>query len=102
MHRRITRLDNRVALCELVWVLERAYKCPRAEIADTIEALAQTAELQIEDLASVWAAVRVYRHDNIDFADALLSLVNTGHGCETTVTFDRRAARLEGMSLVSA
>jgi len=93
---------NRVVLCEFVWVLERAYKCPRAEIAGVIEVLAQTAELQIEDLGSVWTAVRVYRRDNVDFADALLSSVNLGHGCGTTVTFDRRAGRLEGMHLLSA
>ncbi len=88
---------NRIVLCQLVWVLERSYRSSREEIAGVLEALAQTAELQVENLASVWNALRAYRDHQADFADALLAATNLAHGCETTVTFDKKAARLAGM-----
>lgn len=88
---------NRIALCELVWVLERVYRSSREEIANVLEVLIQTAEFQIEDLTCVWNALSVYRDENVDFSDALLAATNLAHGCELTITFDRKAANLPGM-----
>lgn len=92
---------NKIVLCELVWVLERAYKSPRDEIANVLEAITQTAEFQIEDLGCVWAALGAYRRQDTDFADALIAATNLARGCSTTVTFDRKATRLSGMSLLT-
>jgi predicted nucleic-acid-binding protein len=91
---------NRIVLCELTWVLERAYDYRPAEIADALEALAQTAEFLLEEGAAVWSALRVYREGVADFADALLAATNRERGCETTVTLDRKASRLDSMRLL--
>lgn len=88
---------NRIVLCELTWVLERAYQYSRKEVADAMEALAQTAEFRLEDSASVWKALGRYREGTADFADALIAATNCENGCGTTATLDRKAARLEGM-----
>lgn len=93
---------NRIVLCELVWVLEGTYNSSREEIAAVLEALAQTAEVRIEDLARVWSALRAYRDHNADFADALISETNLAHGCESTVTLDRKATGLAGMRPLAA
>jgi predicted nucleic-acid-binding protein len=92
---------NRIVLCELVWVLERAYEYPRAQIADALEALAQTAEFRLEDSAAAWSALGAYRRGAADFADALLAATNRERGCENTITLDRKAARLDAMRLLA-
>jgi predicted nucleic-acid-binding protein len=91
---------NRVVLCELVWVLERAYRCTREQVITALEALAQTAEFRLENLPAVWQALHAYKESGADFADALLAVTNREYGCEVTVTFDRKAARLAGMRVL--
>ena len=86
---------NRVVACELVWVLEAAYGYRRDLIAETIERLLRTIELEIEDAEAVWLSLNAYRNQGVDFADAFIGLINRYRGCEKTATFDRRASRLD-------
>ena len=92
---------DRVALCELVWVLSSIHAYRRAEIAPVIEKLLASPDLILEDDGAVRAALRTFRTRNIDFADALIGEVNRARGCETTATFDRKAAKLDGFVRVS-
>ena len=90
---------NRIVLCELVWVLDRAYGYGREEIGKAVESLLRTAQLVAEDAEPAWAALRIYRAGG-DFADALIGRSNQLHGCDATGTFDRQAARLDGFEIV--
>jgi len=90
-----------VVLCELVWVLSRAYRFSALQIAATIEKLLQTAELEIEDADTAWAALRLYRSENAGYADAVIGLRNRQAGCEVTATFDATAAKLAAFSDVA-
>jgi predicted nucleic-acid-binding protein len=83
-----------VVLCEMVWVLSRAYRYSLRDIAGVVEKLLQTAELDIEDADIAWAALRLYRSEGAGFADAVIGLCNRRAGCEVTATFDAAAARL--------
>jgi predicted nucleic-acid-binding protein len=83
-----------VVLCELVWVLSRAYRFSSQQIAGVIEKLLQTAELEIESADIAWAALRSYRSAAAGFADAVIGLCNHQAGCELTATFDATAAQL--------
>ena len=86
---------NRVVLCELVWVLETAYGYVRGVIADVIERLLRTIELEIEDAEAAWPALQAYRGQGVDFGVAFIGHTNREHGCGKTVTFDGRASRLD-------
>jgi predicted nucleic-acid-binding protein len=88
-----------VVLCELVWVLNRGYGYERDEIADALEKLLAANQLRVEDPSAVWAALRALRAGH-DFADTVIAQTNGAAGCETTVTFDRRAARLDGFEAI--
>jgi predicted nucleic-acid-binding protein len=92
---------DRVALCELVWVLSSVHRYRRAEIAPIIEKLLASPDLILEDDGAVRAALQTFITRNIDFADALIGEVNRARGCDTTATFDRRAAKLDGFIRVS-
>jgi len=87
---------DRVALCELVWVLASVHDYRRAEIAPVIEKLLSSRDLILEDDGAVRVALQRLKTRNIDFADALIGEVNRVRGCQATATFDRKAAKVEG------
>lgn len=92
-------LINRVVLCELVWVLETAYRYPRSQVAQALDRILRTSQFEIEDHQEAWSGLREYQAGG-DFADALIAVVNRRLGCEYRVTFDRRAGRRSGFSLL--
>lgn len=87
---------DRVALCELVWVLSSVHGYRRAEIASIIEQLLKNQDIALEDEGAVRAALEVFKTRSIDFADVLIGEVNRARGCEVTATFERQAAKLPG------
>ena len=89
-----------VVLAETVWVLDRAYGFTAAEIAAAIERILQIAVLEVESEQDVFTAMVALRKGDGEFADALIGALCTTAGCSHTVTFDRKAARLPGFSLV--
>jgi predicted nucleic-acid-binding protein len=86
------RVDH-VVLCELVWVLETAYGYSRELVGNVVRQVLGTAELLVESPDLAWAALRAYESGPADLADYLIGQRNRAAGCETTLTFDRRAAR---------
>ena len=80
---------NHVVLCELVWILDSVYEHTKEEIATMIESILHTAQIRIEDAASVQAALDDCRKSKAGFADCLIGRRNIALGCETTISFDR-------------
>ena len=84
---------NLVALTECVWALEYVYKASRAEILASLQKLLTTAGLAVENPVIAETALETYARVKVDFADALISAINAGLGCEKTVTFDKAAIK---------
>lgn len=87
---------------EVVWVLERAYKFTRTQIADVIIELAATDGVVIEDAEDVMRAAIRYRQTSADFSDLMILAAAQRASAGPLYTFDRRLARLEGAALVEA
>ncbi len=87
---------DRVALCELIWVLFSGYRFDRKRAADIITTLLASRDIVLEDSDAVRAALHMFATRKIDFADALIGEVNRLRGCEATATFDRKAAKIDG------
>ncbi len=87
---------DRIALCEMVWVLTRGYGYGRTDIVRIVGQLLASQELFLEDEKLVRSAVQSYDGSNIDFPDALMAKVNLARGCDATATFDRKVAKLDG------
>jgi len=87
---------DRMALCELVWVLSRGYRFDRKRAANIIAMLLASRDIVLEDSDAVRAALHVFATRQIDFADALIGEVNRLHGCDATATFDRKASKIDG------
>jgi predicted nucleic-acid-binding protein len=90
----------REVLVELVWVLERAYRYSRNEIASALEGVLAAAELEVEASDDVGAVLHAYRDQGFGFADLMIAAAGRRVGAESLVTFDRKAARLPGVELL--
>ncbi len=82
-----------VVLCELSWVLARAYHYERDAIGHVLEVLLTAAELEVEQSAMAWRALRDYRIGPAEFADYIIAHLNSSAAAEYTITLDRKAAR---------
>lgn len=92
---------NNSVLCELVWTLERAYGFARAEIAKAMAAILGNGIFAVESAQRVTSALARYSRQSADFADLLIGGTNLERGCRFTVTFDRKAAKLDGFRLLA-
>jgi len=92
---------DRVALCELIWVLTSVHGYRRAAVAEVIEMLLENRDMRLEDSDLIRSALREYRTSGVEFADILIGHVNLARGCEATATFDKKAAKLDGFVRVS-
>ena len=91
---------GQIVLCELAWVLESNYQQNRAEIAAIIEQLLQVGQLEVMYPEVVWRALNDYKKSNVDFPDHLVARINESKGCETTLTFDKKASRAPSFQLL--
>lgn len=89
---------NAIVLCELVWVLETAYGYARSDISRVLEKILQARQLQVEQVDIMWKALNSYREEGADFADNYIGYLNIQKGCDNTVTFDKKAAKLKNFS----
>jgi predicted nucleic-acid-binding protein len=89
-----------VAIAEVAWVLERAYRLGDQEIAAAIEGILQSEVLAVENEQEVFTAMVALKEGRGSFADALIAALGVKAGCSRTVTFDRRARRLDGFELL--
>jgi predicted nucleic-acid-binding protein len=90
-----------VVLAEITWVLSRAYKTPRDDIAAAVEGLLRSAELVIENADAAYRALARYQDSkSVEFADALIAQIAMLVGADEVVTFDQSAASELGVRLL--
>ena len=89
-----------IVIAELVWVLAISYRYQKKEIEQVLENLLRTKELVIERADIVSQACRAFSAGRADFADYLIERCAHAAGCEVTITFDQKAARVPGMRLL--
>jgi predicted nucleic-acid-binding protein len=91
-----------VVIVETAWALRRLYLYDRVQIATALRSLLDVAELEIESAADVRSAVADFATSTAGLADCLIARMNVAAGCEYTVTFDRKAAKLPGFEFLKA
>ena len=91
---------SRVVIAETAWVLKDVYGYDRRQIAAAIRGVLNVSELQLESADEINAAIADYEQSSAGFTDCLLARTNVAAGCDYTVTFDRKAAKLKGFELL--
>jgi predicted nucleic-acid-binding protein len=89
-----------VAMVETIWVLERTYECSTTDISVAIERMLQAPVLTVESEQEVFTAMIAMKERRASFSDALIGALGARASCFRTVTFDRRAARLDNFQLL--
>jgi predicted nucleic-acid-binding protein len=89
-----------VVIVESIWVLDSLYGQAREKIVEAILGLTRSSKLVVQCATEIEAALsqKDYRGDP---ADAIIAQVGVAFGCETTLTFDKKATRLEAMTLLT-
>ena len=90
----------REVLVELVWVLSRAYRFSRAQIAFVLDQLGSTEGLVVEAGDDVAHAAIRYGVGGAGFSDLMILAAAERAGAGPLYTFDRALARLDGVALV--
>jgi predicted nucleic-acid-binding protein len=78
---------NHIVLCELAWVLERAYDYRRADIANVLDALCRATDFRVQEVEIVRQALSRFRTSDEDLANCLTGLINSRAGCEAMLSF---------------
>jgi predicted nucleic-acid-binding protein len=89
------------AMFETAWVLEKIYKLSDREVAETIKGILQIETLFIQNEQEVYTAMVILQTGRGAFADALINALGLWAGCDSTLTFDRKASRLLGFELIA-
>jgi predicted nucleic-acid-binding protein len=89
-----------VVVVEIAWALRRFYVYDRSQIAAAIGSLLNVAELEVESAADVRSAIADFSTSAAGLVDCLVARTNVAAGCDYTVTFDRKAAKLRGFDLL--
>ena len=89
-----------VSMVELVWVLTASFELSRAQVSQALDGILRTKQFKIENADQVIRALRVFKLGKSDFADCLIERSANSAGCDKTVTFDVKAAKHAGMTLI--
>lgn len=90
-----------VSIVELYWVLTSCYELTGQQVAQALETILRTKQLLVERADQVMRALRVFGEGTADFADCLIERSAAGAGCDATMTFDVKASKHAGMTLIS-
>ena len=88
-----------ITIVETVWVLDRVYGLSRLVIANAVERMLQADTLLIQNEQEVFTAMAALKSGIGSFSDALIGALGAWAGCDATLTFDKKAARLGGFEL---
>jgi predicted nucleic-acid-binding protein len=84
---------NLIVLCELVWVLGRAYGYKKEIITEVIKQILTTKEFMVENSENAWKALNEFLNGKADFSDYIIGYINKNVGCEFTITLDKLASQ---------
>lgn len=83
-------------LSEVVWLLVRTVKVSKAHAAETLDTLAASREVVLDQRGAVLRALLRWRNGAADFTDYLSLELAMGAGAREILTFDQKLLRTPG------
>ena len=93
---------SRIVIAEIAWVLKDVYDYDRSQIAGAIRGILNVSQFEIDSADEVHAALADFEKFPAGFTDCLIARTNASAGCDYTVTFDRKAAKLDTFELLKS
>lgn len=82
-----------LVVLETIWVLESVYEISREEIVDTFQELLLMPILSFESPSVLQNTLSTAQKNKIDLSDLLIAHSANSSGCESVLTFDKKASR---------
>jgi len=82
-----------LVVLETVWVLDSVYEATRQEILDSIDELLLMPILEFEAQSAIRSFISSARENKTDLSDLLIAHCAKYSGCDSVITFDKRASR---------
>ena len=79
-----------LVIAEIIWTLEYFYKLEKPDIAEKIEKILNTPNLDCPESSLLFMTLDLYVHANIDFVDAYNAFHMKEHGLTQILTYDRK------------
>ncbi|XOF34149.1 MAG: PIN domain-containing protein [Candidatus Electrothrix sp. YB6] len=84
-----------LVILELIWVLESVYEISRKDIINSISDLLLMPVLRFEQQSTVQRFTREAYGNTYDLSDLLIACSAGQQGCDTVITFDKKASRCD-------
>ncbi len=94
-----TELDKKelfvplLVILELIWILESVYEISRTDILDSISELLLMPILNFEHQSALQLFSHVAQENTYDLSDLLIAHSAKEQGCESVITFDKKASK---------
>lgn len=89
-----------VVILEVIWVLESAYGLSRSEILDSFEMMRQMPIFVFESGSVLDNLLCEGRRTRLDLSDLLIAFSAQALGCNSVLTFDKKASKLSPFELL--
>jgi predicted nucleic-acid-binding protein len=84
-----------LVVMEMIWVLESVYEISRIAILDAIGDLLLMPILKFDQRSTLQQFISAARENTCELSDLLIGHSAKGNGCETVITFDKKAAKCD-------
>ena len=84
-----------LVVLEMIWVLESAYEISRKEILESISDLLLMPILKFGQQSALQQLVHSAQGNQYDLSDLLIAHSAKINGCETVLTFDKKASKFK-------
>ena len=84
-----------LVILELIWVLESVYEVTRTEILDSISELLLMPILKFEHQSALQQFTNSGHGNKYDLSDLLIAHSAKEQGCESVITFDKKASKFD-------
>jgi predicted nucleic-acid-binding protein len=82
-----------LVVLELIWVLESAYRISRKEIIESISDMLLMPILRFEHQSALQQFTHFSQNNNYDLSDLIIAYSAKDQGCESVLTFDKKAPK---------
>ncbi|NWH06722.1 PIN domain-containing protein [Desulfobacter latus] len=89
-----------LVMLETIWVLESVYEISRHDILDAVKDLLLMPIFQFEHQSALQQLVYSGQGNNYDLSDLLIAHSANLSGCETVLTFDKKASKFKLFELM--
>lgn len=90
-----------LVVLEMIWVLDSVYDIARSKILEAISDLLLLPILKFDQQSALQQLIHSAQGNKYDLSDLLIAHSAKANGCETIITFDRKASKFKLFELAT-